>query len=126
MNRRFGIGWIWGLATLVVAGIVAAIAYHAGQATQIVTSAPGAGGVIYRGYDGFGFLPVFGVLWVLLLVFVLFALVRRGMGWGRGYWGGGPGGHYGGHWHQHPHEHGETTAPTTPPTGGEPDLPKSV
>jgi hypothetical protein len=121
MNRKFGIGWIWGLATLAIAGIVAAIAYHAGQATQIVTTAPG--GVIYRGYDGFGFFPFFGFLWFLLIAFLLFGLFRRGMGWGRGHWGGGG---YGGHWHQHPHEHGGTTTPTTPPAGGEPDQPKSV
>lgn len=130
MNRRFGIGWIWGLATLVIASIVGVFAFIAGHATEVVTTNPGAGTVVNDGYyyGHFGFFPFFGFLWFLLIVFLLFGLFRRGMGWGRGYWGGGPGGHYGGHWHQHPHEHGDTgtTPPTTPPVGGEPEQPKSA
>jgi len=131
MNRPFGFGWIWGLATLVIASIVGVFAFIAGHATQVVTTNPEVGGAVnngyYYGHFGFGFFPFFGFLWFLLIVFLLFALFRRGMGWGRGYWGGGPYG--GGYWHQHPHEHGGPTAPgapTTPPAGGEPEQPKSA
>jgi hypothetical protein len=125
MNRPFGFGWIWGLATLVIASIVGVFAFIAGHATEAVTTNPGAGTVVndgyYYGHFGFGFFPFFGFLWFLLIVFLLFAVFRRGMGWKRGYWGGGP---YGGGWHQHSHEHGgptAPTAPTTPPAGGEPE-----
>jgi len=129
MNRPFGFGWIWGLATLVIASIVGVFAFIAGHATQVVTTNPEVGRAVNDGYyyGHFGFFPFFGFLWFLLIVVLLFALFRRGMGWRRGYWGGGPYG--GGYWHQHPHEHGGPTAPTgptTPPTGGEPEQPKSA
>jgi|GEM_PF-3975570 len=121
MNPRFRFGWIWGLATLAIASVVGVIAYAAGHTTEVVTTSPDAGRVMY--YSHFGFFPFFGFLWFLLIVFLLFALFRRGWGWGRGYWGGGPGGPSGGYWHQHPHEHGGTTPPTTPPAGGAPEQP---
>jgi hypothetical protein len=130
MNRPFGFGWIWGLATLVIASIVGVFAFIAGHATQVVTTNPEVGGAVnngyYYGHFGFGFFPFFGFLWFLLIVFLLFAVFRRGMGWRRGYWGGGPYG--GGYWHQHPHEPGgpAPTTPTTPPAGGEPEQPKSA
>jgi hypothetical protein len=130
MNRPFGFGWIWGLATLVIASIVGVFAFIAGHATQVVTTNPEVGTAVnngyYYGHFGFGFFPFFGFLWFLLIVFLLFAVFRRGMGWRRG-WGGGPYG--GGYWHQHSHEHGGPTAPgapTTPPAGGEPEQPKSA
>ena len=126
MNRPFGFGWIWGLATLVIASIVGVFAFMAGHATEVVTTNPGAGTVVNDGYYGhFGFFPFFGFLWFLLIVFLLFAVFRRAMWWGRGHWGGG-GPYGGGFWHQHPHEHGGPTTPTTPPAGGEPEQPKSA
>ena len=132
MNRPFGFGWIWALATLVIASIVGAIAFIAGHATEVATTND-VGRAVNDGYyygHGFGFFPFFGFLWFLLIVFVLFAVFRRGFGWKRGYWGG-PGGP-GGYWHQHTHEPGGPTAPTTtptpttPPAGGEPEQPKSA
>ena len=129
MNRPFGFGWIWALATLVIASVVGVFAFIAGHATEVVTTNTDATRVVNDGYyyGHFGFFPFFGFLWFLLIVFVLFAIFRRGMGWKRGYWGGGPYG--GGYWHQHSHEQGgptAPTAPTTPPVGGEPEQPKSA
>lgn len=110
MNRRFGFAWIWGLATLAIATIVGLVAYHAGQTAQIVTTTAGDGRVIYPGYYGFGFgfFPLFGLFWLLLLGFFLFRFAF----WRP--WGGGFGS---GYWHQHPHEHRETAAP---PSSGQP------
>jgi hypothetical protein len=107
MNRRYGFGLIWGVVTLAIAGIVAAIAYHAGQtATVITTNAPAGGTVVYPGYyhDGFGFFWIFP----LILLFLFFAFRRP---WGNGHWG-----HGGGHWHTDPHDHHGT--PPTPAAGG--------
>ena len=127
MNRPFGFGWIWGLATLVIASVVGVFAFIAGHATEVVTTNTDATRVVndVYYYGHFGFFPFFGFLWFLLIVFLLFAVFRRGMGWKR--WGGGPYG--GGYWHQHSHEPGgptAPTAPTTPPAGGEPEQPKSA
>jgi hypothetical protein len=129
MNRR-GFGLFWALATLVIAGIVAAIAYHAGQTATVVTTAPGST-VVYPGYyGGFGFFPLFGLLF---FVIILFALFRRP-------WGHGWGGYYSRHggsgegsvppmidarlkdWHQR--AHGET--PTNPPAGPSQERPTSA
>src|ERR1700737_4521523 len=109
MNRRFGFAWIWGLATVGIATIVGLIAYHAGQTATVVTSAPGGSEVIYRGYDGFGFFPFFGLFWLLLIGFFVFRLFMW-RSWGRGPWGYG-----GGHYHDHTHGPSPTTpAPTKP------------
>jgi hypothetical protein len=107
MNRRFGFLWIWGLGTAAIAAIVGAIAYHAGQTATVVTTAPGGSEVIYRGYDGFGFFPFFGLFWLLLIGFFFFRLFMW-RSWGRGPWGGG-------HYHDHTHDPTPTTPPTTPP-----------
>ena len=91
MNRPFGFGWIWALATLVIASVVGVIAFIAGHATEVATTND-VGRAVNDGYyygHGFGFFPFFGFLWFLLIVFVLFAVFRRGFGWKRGYWGGG-------------------------------------
>ncbi|TME19862.1 MAG: hypothetical protein E6I70_02625 [Chloroflexi bacterium] len=112
MNRRFA--WVWGVVTVGIATVVGLVAYHAGQTAQIVTTTGADGRVIYPGYYGFGFFPLFGLFWVLLIGFVLFRFVFW-RPWGRGG--------YGGYWHQHPHEHGESpTAPTT----GKSDSPASA
>src|SRR6266849_9528576 len=90
MNRRFGFLWIWGLGTAAIAAVVGAIAYHAGQTATVVTTAPGGSEVIYRGYDGFGFFPFFGLFWLLLIGFFVFRLFAW-RSWGRGPWGYGDG-----------------------------------
>lgn len=117
MNRRFGFAWIWGLATLAIASIVGAIAYHAGQTATVVTTAPGSGEVIYRGYDGFGFFPLFGLFWLFLIgFFFLRLLFWRSWGRGPGGWGGGyprSGGLK--DWHQQEHAGTPTTTPAGQP-----------
>jgi hypothetical protein len=109
MNRRFGFLWIWGLGTAAIAALVGAIAYHAGQTATVVTTAPGGSEVIYRGYDGFGFFPFFGLFWLLLIGFFIFRLFAW-RSWGRGPWG------YGGrHYHDHTHDPAPTTPQSTSP-----------
>lgn len=105
MNRRFA--WIWGLATVAIASIVGVIAYGAGHSAAVVTTTGGDGRIIYPGYYGFGFgfFPFFGLLWVLLIGFLLFRLLFW-RPWGRGPWGG--------YYHRHDDDH--THAPTTPRT----------
>jgi hypothetical protein len=107
MNRRSGFYWIWGLATLGISTIVGLVAYHAGQTSQIVTTTAGDGRLVYPGYYGygFGFFPLFGLFWILLIGFLFFRFVFW-RPWGRGGWGG--------HYHDHTHNQ----PPTTPgPTG---------
>jgi hypothetical protein len=103
MNMRRGLGAGWALLTVVIAGVVAWFAYHAGLATTIASSgaAPAVrDGVYYGGYPGawgfgFGFFPL--LLFILLLVFLFRRRRWYGGYWGgRGYWGGhGPWGGYG-------------------------------
>jgi hypothetical protein len=105
MNMRRGLGAGWALLTVVIAGVVAWFAYHAGLATTIASSgaAPAVrDGVYYGGYPepwgfGFGFFPL--LFFILLLVFLFRRRRWYGGGgyWGgRGYWGNhGPGGGYG-------------------------------
>jgi hypothetical protein len=108
MYRRFGI--LWGLITLVIAGVVGVVAYNLGASSVVTTSAAGeAGRVVY--YPGFGFFWIFPLLFLL---FIFFGIFGR---WGRWY-GGGPGGGYGygdprsrlDRWHQEAHG---TQAPKT-------------
>jgi hypothetical protein len=118
MNRR--IAWIWGLVTVGIAAVVAFVAYHAGQTTQIATTTNGDGHMFYPGYWGFGFFPFFGLFWIVLIGFLLF----RAFGGRRGPWYGG------GYWHQHPTEPGSGTPPVIPtvPPGpsNQPDRPTSA
>ena len=112
MNRRIAL--IWGLVTVGIATVVGLLAYHAGQTTQIATTATGDGRFGYPGYWGFGFFPLFGLFWILLIGFLVF----RFFAWGRrGPWYGG------GYWHQHPHDHGGTTPQAS---SGQPDQPASA
>lgn len=112
MSRWPGFGIVWGLVTLVVAGIVGVIAYNAGLSTAVTSSAAEAGRVVYwPGYGfGFGFFWLFPLLF-LFLIFGIFA--RLGRGYGRGGWSGRK---YGGpesylnSWHQQAHG---TPAPKT-------------
>jgi hypothetical protein len=96
--NRFRFAWFWGLATAAIASIVGVIAYNAGHAATVVTTAPGGSEVVYHGYYGWGFFPFFGLFWLLLILFIVsrFFFWRP---WGRGPWGyGGP------HYHDHTHD----------------------
>lgn len=81
MRSRFA--FLWVLATAIIAGIAAYIAYGAGVATHITgTAADGA--VYYHPFFGFGlFFPI--------LLIVLLILAFRPRRWGRGGWAGGYG-----------------------------------
>ena len=109
---RRGFLWIWGLGTLLIAGLVGAAAYAAGVATHVTEVAAPAGGpypyYYYPHFFGFGL--IFPFLFILLILFFIF---RPRRWYGRGGWG--PGGPGGGHpleqrleeWHKK--AHGETT-----------------
>jgi hypothetical protein len=126
MRSRFA--FLWVLATAIIAGIAAFIAYGAGVATHITGTAAAGAAVVYPPFFpflGFGFfLPI--------LFIVLLFLAFRPRHWGRGGWGGygmRGGFPHGGvppqieqrlqEWHRG--AHGETSTPPTPdaPTGGE-------
>jgi hypothetical protein len=111
MRARFG--FLWVLATALVAGVAAWIAYGVGLSTHLPAVAAGAAPVYPYPVYGFGFFPFFGFLWFLFVLFVIFAVLRllffRGRGgWGHHY-GPGPGGMPGGieerlkDWHQKAH-----------------------
>jgi hypothetical protein len=116
MRSRFA--FLWVLATAVIAGIAAYIAYGAGVATHVTSTAAAGGAVYYPPFFGFGFfLP--------LLVIVLVFLALRPRRWSGG-WGGHRMGRVPPHLEQrlqdwHRGAHGETAAGTPPdaPTGGE-------
>jgi hypothetical protein len=123
MRSRFA--FLWVLATALIAGIAAYIAYGAGVATHITGTAVADGAVYYHPFFGFGF-------FFPILVIVLLFLAFRPRRWGRGGWGGygmRGGFQHGGvppqieqrlqEWHRG--AHGETSPPPTPgaPTGGE-------
>ncbi len=117
------------IGILLVAAVAAAVAgvgaqiYHLGvaqgiaQAGKLPSPAPGAGPdpaypypfYPYGGpFHGFGF-GLFGLLWTVLLIFLLLAIARRAFwGWGGRRWGGcqGRGGapHWFEEWHRQAHE----------------------
>src|SRR2546428_10430964 len=93
MNRWRGFGIVWGLVTLVVAGIVGVVAYNAGASSVVTSSAGEAGGVVYVAGYGVGFW-VFWVFPLLFFLFIFFRLFCPGGGGDRprGVYGGGCGG----------------------------------
>ena len=133
MSRRFGFFLIWALLTLLIAGGVAAYAYHLGTLATVTAA---GGGYVVHPYYGFAmapflFFPFFPLLGFLFFFFVLFAIfggMRR-----RWYGGYGPGGHgpYGHHqhglppafeeWHRRAHGEAPAAAPGRP--GDEPPKP---
>lgn len=129
MKQRIAL--FWGVLTLVLVGIVAAVAYHAGQVTTVVATRAGDGTVYYPAY-GWGFFPFFGLFPLLVLVILLVVLFRRP--WGRGHWGGGGGwyGRPGGvppavddrlkEWHRQAHGDSSTTPSSGQPTNNPPSL----
>jgi hypothetical protein len=92
-------GLIGGLVALLVLGIVAAVAFAAGQAS-VPVGAAGAVAPVYVGHYGWGFgFGFLGFLIPLFFILLLFWALRprwgghRGYGygpgpWGRGRWGG--------------------------------------
>jgi hypothetical protein len=88
-------GLIGGLAALLVLGIVAALAFAAGQAS-VPVGAAGAAAPAYVGHYGWGFgFGFLGFLIPLFFILLLFWALRprwgghRGYGYGPGLWGRG-------------------------------------
>jgi hypothetical protein len=125
MRSRFA--FLWVLVTAAIAGVAAYIAYGAGVATHVTTSAAADGAVYYH-----PFFPFFGFgFFFPILVIVLLFLALRPRRWGRGGWGGyGMKGGFpqGGvpphieqrlqEWHRSAHGEGTGTPPEAP-TGGD-------
>lgn len=87
-------GWLRALAILVLVGVIGGIGYTIGLANAGTAVATGAAPVVYAPWGfGFGF---FGLLFPILIIFLLFAAVG-GRGRGRGHWGPGGYGGYRGH-----------------------------
>ena len=119
---RRGFIWLWGLGTLLIAGLVGAAAYAAGVATH-VTTATAANGAPYAYPYFYGphlfFFP-FGFIFPLFFILLILWLVFRPRRW----WYGGGGGPYGSgrshieqrleEWHKK--AHGETPTPTDKPS----------
>lgn len=119
MRSRFA--FLWVLLTAAIAGVAAYIAYGAGVATHVASTAATDGAVYYHPFFGFGlFLPI------LLIVLLFLALrPRRWGGWsGHGMRGGFPQGvppHLERRlqeWHRSAHGEG-AGAPPEAPTGGD-------
>jgi hypothetical protein len=123
MRSRFA--FLWVLATALIAGIAAYIAYGAGVATHVAGTAAAEGAVFYPPFFGFGFF--FPILLIVLLI-----LAFRPRRWGRGGWGGygmRGGFPHGGvppqieqrlqEWHRTAHGEAATTPSPDAPAGGE-------
>src|SRR2546430_14920901 len=94
MRRGFGLVGL--LATVILLVIVGAIAYNVGWSDGVNTHLPaGTTAPVAGPYYGYGFHPFFagfGILWFLFILFGLFFLLRlvffgrmwRGGGWGYG------------------------------------------
>ena len=123
-----GGGFVRVLATLALIGVLVAIGvgvYNAGVsqgiAQQGAAVASGAPVVVYpgpyAGHWGWGF-GFFGIFFLILGIFLIFALIRGAFGFGRGRGYRGWGGHYGSYgrygnprdhledWHRQAHESG--------------------
>jgi hypothetical protein len=136
MNRRRGFGLLWGIVTLLIVGLVAAVAYQAGLSAQLAT----AGGtyVVAPHLVGLGFgFAFFWLLPILFFLLIAFRVFRGGRRWyGRG-WYGARGMYDRGYrdvppifdqWHQKAHGQAPAEAPrqdspaqTTPPPPGDED-----
>ena len=80
MNRRTGFGLLWGGVTLLIAGVVGAVAYQAGLSAQLATSGAAGTYVVVPHFLGLGF----GLFWLLPIFFILllvFGAFRRGRWW---------------------------------------------
>ena len=110
MNPRGILGFLFGL---VVVGVLVGLGvgvYQAGIAQGIIDAGryPAAAGVPVAGYGWHGGPGIFGILFGIFFLFLIFGLLRAafsrgrgyGPGWGHGYgygpgWGRGPGGEAG-------------------------------
>jgi len=85
---RRGFLWIWGLGTLLIAGLVGAAAYAAGVATHVTTvAAPDGAPYPYYAYPHF-FFP-FGFIFPLFFILLILFFVFRPRRWYGGGYGGG-------------------------------------
>ena len=135
---RRGLGLLGLLVTVVIVAVVGVIAYQAGWSDGFAQHAPATGAAAPAGYPYyygphfFGFGWIFGLLFFLFFLWVIFRLAgfafwgMRGMhGWG-----------YGGGWHQYREErmrewhrqaHGEQpSTPGSPPPPPPPPDQRSV
>src|SRR5262249_33345884 len=87
MNRRRGFGLFWGIVTLLIVGLVAAVSYQAGLSAQIATA--GATYVVAPHLVGLGFgFAFFWLLPILFILLIVFGVFRGGRRWyGRGWYG---------------------------------------
>src|SRR4030095_63084 len=120
MNEQYGPGrWLPWVIGLVLAAVVATVAYNAGLTQGLAAQGAAAAPVVYRWHG-------FGPFWLLIILFWFLAIFRRGWwGWGGPrYWG-----YYRGYrnwddevppgfdeWHRRAHER-EKTGTTGPPQG---------
>jgi len=137
MNRRRGFGLLWGIVTLLIVGLVAAVSYQAGLSAQIATA--GATYVVAPHLVGLGFgFAFFWLLPILFILLIVFGVFRGGRRWyGRG-WYGSRGMYDRGYrdvppmfeqWHQRAHGQAPAEAPrdegtgqtTAPPAAGDDD-----
>jgi len=125
MNRRRRFGLLWGIVTLLIVGLVAAVSYQAGLSAQLAT----AGGtyvvaphLVGLGF-GFAFFWLLPILFILLIVGGIFRGRRR---WYGGGWSGSRAMYGGGYrdvppmfdqWHQKAHGQTPAEAPRDGGTG---------
>src|SRR5262249_20078247 len=87
MNRRRGFGLLWGIVTLLIVGLVAAVAYQAGLSAQLATAGNTYVGAPHLVGLGFGF-SFFWLLPILFLLLIGFRVFRGGRRWYGGGWRG--------------------------------------
>ena len=115
---RRGFFWLWGLGTLLIAGLVGAAAYAAGVATHVATAAaPDGAAAPYYYYGPHFFWFPFGFIFPLLFILFILWLVFRPRRWW--YGGGGPYGPGRSHledrlneWHKKAHSEAPTDKPS--------------
>jgi len=87
MNRRRGFGLLWGIGTLLIVGLVAAVAYQAGLSAQLATAGGTYAVAPHLVGLGFGF-AFFWLLPILFILLIVFGVFRGGRRWyGRGWYG---------------------------------------
>ncbi|HEX6548357.1 MAG TPA: hypothetical protein VF134_06425 [Candidatus Dormibacteraeota bacterium] len=103
---RAGLGWIWGLITLVIAFVAGGIGYAIGISTRLPATGADGGPYPYPYFFAphFFFFPFFGLFWLLLILFLVFGIFRRRRWYGGGW--GGPHHHSFEEWHRRQHEPG--------------------
>ncbi len=138
-RSRFGLGLIWALSTVIIAGIAGVIGYSIGLGATVTAGGVVAPHFVYGPMGwGWGFFPFFGLLFGAVFFVLIFGLIRRAA-WG-GYRGYGPGGPGAGSWSRsgwdrgdpppagdgsfedlHRRAHGDTGTTTSAPAGPVPE-----